>query len=80
MVAGKADQGAALCGSEPSSSPACWRRSAPELPRRPVRVFTKDTVLMVLTFDALSAAQAYVGRDQPGAVHIVQVTGSCVRE
>jgi hypothetical protein len=43
-------------------------------------VFTKDTVLMVLTFDALSAAQAYVGRDQPGAVHIVQVTGSCVRE
>ena len=30
---------------------------------------------MVLTFDALGAAQAYVGRNQPGAVRIVRVTG-----
>ena len=41
---------------------------------KPVRVFNKDTVPMVLTFEALSAAQAYVGRNQAGAVRIVRVT------
>jgi hypothetical protein len=39
---------------------------------KPVRVFNKDTVPMVLTFDALGVAQAYVGRNQPGAVRIVR--------
>jgi hypothetical protein len=33
---------------------------------KPVRVFDQDTVPMVLRFEALSAAQAYVGRNQPG--------------
>ena len=47
---------------------------------KPVRVFNKDTVPMVLTFDALGAAQAYVGRNQPGAVRIVQVTEDGERE
>jgi hypothetical protein len=47
---------------------------------KPVRVFNKDTVPMVLTFDALSAAQAYVGRNQPGAVPIVRVTEDEERE
>jgi hypothetical protein len=42
---------------------------------KPVRVFNKDTVPMVLTFDALGAAQAYVGRNQPGAVRIVPSGG-----
>ena len=41
---------------------------------KPVRVFNKDAVPMPLTFDALSAAQAYVGRNQPDAVRIVRVT------
>jgi hypothetical protein len=41
---------------------------------KPVRVFDKDMVPMPLTFEALSAAQAYVGRNQPGAVRIVRVT------
>jgi hypothetical protein len=45
-----------------------------------VRVFDKDTVPMVLTFDALSAAQAYVGRNQSGAVRIVRVTEDGERE
>jgi hypothetical protein len=40
---------------------------------KPVRVFNKDMVPMPLTFDALSAAQAYAGRNQPGAVRIVRV-------
>jgi len=35
---------------------------------------------MVLTFEALSAAQAYVGRNQPGAVRIVQVMEDGERE
>ena len=47
---------------------------------KPVRVFNKDTVPMVLTFDTLSAAQAYVGRNQPGAVRIVRVTDDGERE
>ncbi len=33
-----------------------------------------------LTFDALCAAQAYVGRNQPGAVRIVRVTDDGERE
>ena len=47
---------------------------------KPVRVFDKDMVPMPLTFDALSAAQAYVGRNQPGAVRIVRVTEDGERE
>ena len=47
---------------------------------KPVRVFNKDTVPMVLTFDVLSAAQAYVGRTQRGAVRIVRVTEDGERE
>ena len=47
---------------------------------KPVRVFDKDAVPMVLTFEALSAAQAYVGRNQPGAVRIVRVTEDGERE
>jgi uncharacterized protein YpmB len=35
---------------------------------------------MVLTFDGLSAVQAYVGRNQPGAVRIVWVTEDGERE
>ena len=46
----------------------------------PVRVFNKDMVPMVLTFDALSAAQAYVVRNQPGAVRIVRVMDDRERE
>ena len=42
--------------------------------------FNKDAVPMPLTFDALSAAQAYVGRNQPGAVRIVRVTDESERE
>ena len=41
---------------------------------KPVRVFNKDAVPVPLTFEALGAAQAYVGRNQPGAVRIVRVT------
>jgi hypothetical protein len=41
---------------------------------QPVRVFNKDAVPMPLTSDALSAAQVYVGRNQPDAVRIVRVT------
>ena len=37
-------------------------------------------VPLPLTFDALSAAQAYVGRNQPGAVRIVRVTEEGERE
>jgi hypothetical protein len=47
---------------------------------KPVRVFNKDAVAVPLTFEALSAAQAYVGRNQPGAVRIVRVTGEGERE
>ena len=47
---------------------------------KPVRVFNKDMVPLPLTFDALSAAQAYVGRNQPGAVRIVRVTDEGERE
>ena len=47
---------------------------------KPVRVFNKDMVPLPLTFDALSAAQAYVGRNQPGAVRIVRVTEEGERE
>ena len=47
---------------------------------KPVRVFNKDMVPMPLTFDALSTAQAYVGRSQPGAVRIVRVTEDGERE
>ncbi len=43
-------------------------------------MFNKDAVPVVLTFDVLSAAQAYVGRDQPGAVRIVRVTEDGERE
>ena len=47
---------------------------------KPVRVFNKDMVPLPLTFDALSAAQAYVGRNQPGAIRIVRVTEDGERE
>ena len=47
---------------------------------KPVRVFNKDTVPMVLTFEALGAAQAYVGRNEPGAVRIVRMTDDGERE
>ena len=47
---------------------------------KPVRVFDKDMVPMPLTFDALGAAQAYVGRNQPGAVRIVRVTDEGERQ
>jgi len=47
---------------------------------KPVRVFNKDMVPMPLTFEVLSAAQAYVGRNQPGAVRIVRVTEDGKRE
>ena len=47
---------------------------------KPVRVFNKDAVPMPLAFDALGAAQAYVGRNQPGAVRIVRVTEDGERE
>jgi hypothetical protein len=47
---------------------------------KPVRVFNKDAIPIALTFDALCAAQAYVGRNQPGAVRIVQVTDDGERE
>ncbi len=47
---------------------------------KPVRVFNEDAGPMVLTFDALCAAQAYVGRNQPGAVRIVRVTDEGERE
>ena len=41
---------------------------------------TLTMVPMPLTFDALSAAQAYVGRNQPGAIRIVRVTEDGERE
>jgi hypothetical protein len=47
---------------------------------KPVRVFNKDAIPVPLTFDALCAAQAYVGRNQPGAVRIVRVTDGGERE
>jgi hypothetical protein len=47
---------------------------------KPVRVFNKDTIPVPLTFDALCAAQAYVGRNQPGAVRIMRVTEEGERE
>jgi hypothetical protein len=47
---------------------------------KPVRVFNKDAIPVPLTFDALCAAQAYVGRNQPGAVRIVRVTEDGERE
>ena len=37
-------------------------------------------VPLSLTFDDLSAAQAYVGRNQPGAIRIVRVTEDGERE
>jgi hypothetical protein len=47
---------------------------------KPVRVFNKDAIPVPLTFDALCAAQAYVGRNQPGAVRIVRVMEDGERE
>ena len=47
---------------------------------KPVRVFNRDTVPTVLTFEALGAAQVYVGRNQPGAVRIVRVMEDGERE
>jgi hypothetical protein len=47
---------------------------------KPVRVFDKDMIPVALTFEALGAAQAYVGRNQPGAVRIVRVTEDGKRE
>jgi hypothetical protein len=47
---------------------------------KPVRVFNKDAVPVPLTFEALGAAQACVGRNQPGAVRIVRVTEEGERE
>jgi hypothetical protein len=47
---------------------------------KPVRVFDKDMIPMPLAFDVLSAAQAYVGRNQAGAVRIVRVTEDGERE
>jgi hypothetical protein len=47
---------------------------------KPVRVLNKDGVAVVLTFEALGAARAYVGRNQPGAVRIVRVTDEGERE
>jgi hypothetical protein len=47
---------------------------------KPVRVFNKDMVPIPLTFDALGAAQTYVGRNQPGTVRIVRVTEEGERE
>jgi hypothetical protein len=47
---------------------------------KPVRVFNKDAVPLPLTFEALGAAQAYVGRNQQDAVRIVRVTGDGERE
>jgi hypothetical protein len=47
---------------------------------KPVRMFDKDMVPMPLTFDALGAAQAYVGRNQPGEVRVVRVTEEGERE
>ena len=46
----------------------------------PVKVFGKDGASTPLTFDALGAAQAYVGRNQPGSVRIVRVTADGERE
>ena len=46
----------------------------------PIRLCPKGAVPTLLTFDALSAAQAYVGRNQPGAVRIVRVTEEGERE
>ncbi len=40
----------------------------------PIRVFPRDTIPTLLTFDALGAAQAYVGRHRPDAARIVRVT------
>ncbi len=47
---------------------------------KPVRVFNKDAVPVPLTFETLGAAQAYVGRNQPGVVRIVRVTEEGERE
>jgi hypothetical protein len=47
---------------------------------KPVRVFDKDMIPVALTFEALGAAQAYVGRNQLGAVRIVRVTEDGERE
>jgi hypothetical protein len=47
---------------------------------KPVRVFNKDAVPVPLTFEALSAAQANVGRNQAGAVRIVRVMEDGERE
>jgi hypothetical protein len=47
---------------------------------KPVRVFNKDAVPVPLTFEALSAAQAYVGRNQAGVVRIVRVMEDGERE
>jgi hypothetical protein len=47
---------------------------------KPVKVFDKDMIPMPLTFDVLSAAQAYVGRNQAGAVRIVRVMEDGERE
>jgi hypothetical protein len=47
---------------------------------RPVRVLRTDDVPIPLPFAALCAAQAYVGRNQPGAVRIVRVADDGERE
>lgn len=47
---------------------------------RPVRVFDRDMVPMPLTFEALGTAQAYAGRNQPGAMRIVRVAEDGERE
>ncbi len=50
---------------------SCWK---------PMQVFKPDVDLAPLQFDVLHAAQAYVGRNQPGAVRIVRVSGDGERE
>jgi hypothetical protein len=47
---------------------------------KPVKMFNKDAIPVPLTFDALCAAQAYVGRNQPGAVRVVRVMEDGERE
>jgi hypothetical protein len=54
--------------------------NGPDSMWKPVKVFNKDAVPVPLTFEALGAAQAYVGRTQPGVVRIVRVTEEGERE
>jgi hypothetical protein len=46
----------------------------------PIRLCPRGSVSTLLTFEARSAAQAYVGRNEPGAVRIVRVTEDGKRE